>query len=376
MIEQHKSQITEMITAMLGETHDGDLNYIYRGEFTQTITENILSLTERNINTLGMPSRVKKRVFYIMVETLQNITRHTETKISVLEKSSLFIVQKKKSVYFITTANIIENTKIEKLAQRLEIINSLNEDELKLFYKEILTFGKMSDKGGAGLGLIEMARKSGNKLDFKFKQIDEHFSFFYLQTYIYIDEDVETAVPKNNISLGTIVELHEHLNANNVFLVYNSIFNQESLIGLIAIIEQQIKHSNFFKKQLFNIMVEMFQNIIHHSEPDRTKNYRSDAGVFTLSQKNNFFMLSTINYIRNSNIQTLKQKLDEVNDMSHEELDNFYNRRLFDFGIDTSRQAGLGIIDMRMKSNEKFQYSFNTLDEEYSIFHLRLRIKN
>ena len=40
--------------------------------------------------------------------------------------------------------------------------------------------GKLSKKGGGGLGLIDIAKKSRNKLGYSFKEIDEDYSFFTL----------------------------------------------------------------------------------------------------------------------------------------------------------------------------------------------------
>jgi hypothetical protein len=51
-----------------------NLSYIYRGVFSQSITDSILSLTESNLEKQGEDSKTKKRVFTIMVEGLQNIT--------------------------------------------------------------------------------------------------------------------------------------------------------------------------------------------------------------------------------------------------------------------------------------------------------------
>jgi hypothetical protein len=41
-----------------------------------------------------------------------------------------------------------------------------------------------SDTGGAGLGLIDMARKSGEKIDYSFDNIDEIHCFYSLQIKI------------------------------------------------------------------------------------------------------------------------------------------------------------------------------------------------
>jgi hypothetical protein len=44
----------------------------------------------------------------------------------------------------------------------------------------MLSNSEFSSKGGAGLGLIEMAKKTGNKLDYDFLQFDSEHSYFIL----------------------------------------------------------------------------------------------------------------------------------------------------------------------------------------------------
>ena len=42
----------------------------------------------------------------------------------------------------------------------------------------------ISSKGGAGLGIIDMALKSGNKFEYSFNQIDDSNSFFTLKVKV------------------------------------------------------------------------------------------------------------------------------------------------------------------------------------------------
>ena len=69
---------------------------------------------------------------------------------------------------------------INGLRARLDEVNSLNKEELKEYYKRILNNGEMSMKGGGGLGMIDIARKTGEKLDYNFLEIDNKVSFFTL----------------------------------------------------------------------------------------------------------------------------------------------------------------------------------------------------
>jgi hypothetical protein len=60
----------------------------------------------------------------------------------------------------------------------------MNAEELKDMYKFILNHQRLSEKGGGGLGLVDIARKTGNALDYKFHEYDKEYSFFNLDVYI------------------------------------------------------------------------------------------------------------------------------------------------------------------------------------------------
>jgi hypothetical protein len=79
---------------------------------------------------------------------------------------------------------VIENTKIEELTNILNHINTLDKEGLKELYKTQMREGRLSEKGGAGLGFIDIARKTGRKLDFHFLPIDEENHFFVLTSTI------------------------------------------------------------------------------------------------------------------------------------------------------------------------------------------------
>jgi len=162
-----------------------NLNYIYRGLFTAKITDNILALAETNLVKKEDPRALKRKVYNVMVEGLQNITKHqADIDEDVENNNGVFVLKKENFKYFITTGNLIENENIPSLTAQIEQVNKLDEEELKAYHRQVLVDGKISSKGGAGLGLIDMARKSGNKLLYTFEKVDEKYSYFYLHTEI------------------------------------------------------------------------------------------------------------------------------------------------------------------------------------------------
>src|SRR3954465_7779005 len=145
---------------------------IYEGDFTQETTKSILTMAERNLESSGEESTIKKKIFNVMVEALQNIVKHSDESTKDAEinnhHAAIFLIGHERSQYSIMLGNPVKNVNLPSLKSALEHINSLDKDGLKDLYKEIIKNTTISDKGGAGLGFVDMARKSGEKLEWCF----------------------------------------------------------------------------------------------------------------------------------------------------------------------------------------------------------------
>jgi hypothetical protein len=86
--------------------------------------------------------------------------------------------------YIVYSGNVIKKENVEELRTRILEINTMTEEELKEFYKYLIKNENLSGKSGFGLGLIHIARKTGNALDFDFEQIDTDHYFFSLSTLV------------------------------------------------------------------------------------------------------------------------------------------------------------------------------------------------
>jgi hypothetical protein len=67
------------IAELFNVLNNYQLNYAYNGDFTNDLTERILSLAETNMEVESESLKIKKKVYFIIVESLQNITRHQGT---------------------------------------------------------------------------------------------------------------------------------------------------------------------------------------------------------------------------------------------------------------------------------------------------------
>jgi hypothetical protein len=166
-----------------------NLILVYEGEFTQEITKSVLSMAERNLDSIGEEQNIKRKVFNVMVECLQNICKHADSMKREEERRAIFMIGKENDSYEITSGNYILNTSIEGLKSKLDQINGLDKEGLKVLYKDLIKTSELSEKGGAGLGFVDIARKSGQKLEFDFETVNGENSFFSFKTKIIRSND-------------------------------------------------------------------------------------------------------------------------------------------------------------------------------------------
>lgn len=157
----------------------------YKGNLTQELCKNIIQLVEVKLERVETNKTLKRKVIRILVEVIQNLYHHFEDKKLQKRKGSIYIsLRKENSEYIIVSGNPISKRNEVELRERMDFINKLTSHEIKINYRESLSNKLFSAKGGAGLGLLDMLRKSGGKVDYKFQTFNNDYSFFNLKVKV------------------------------------------------------------------------------------------------------------------------------------------------------------------------------------------------
>lgn len=161
----------------------------FKGTFSEDLLTSILSIIETKMNNLEIDVKKRKRVFNILVECFQNLYHHIEEFGANAEgfeqqKSALVIVKHDRGRFAVTTGNYVHVDRVPELKVKLNLVNELNQDGLKTLYRTKLESEGRTAKGTAGLGLIDIARKSGNKLEYDIIDVTESIGFFCLSVLI------------------------------------------------------------------------------------------------------------------------------------------------------------------------------------------------
>lgn len=168
---------------------DENIILSFKGVFTAELLTSILNILETKMTDLEIPVKKKRRVFNILVECFQNLYHHieliTDTDAKEMEqKTALVMIKQKGESFMVRTGNFIDRRLIPEVQSRLDHVNALDEEGLRDLYREKLGDEERSSKGTAGLGFIDIARKSKNKLEYAFVDVNEKMSFFCLNVLI------------------------------------------------------------------------------------------------------------------------------------------------------------------------------------------------
>ena len=155
----------------------------YRGHINYKTIGNLINEFKQKSESLGIQIGVYKKLLSVVVESLENIDKYQKNFSAeeyLLEHySPMFLIEKSEEGYSIITGNPIKNQDIENLEKQINHLNSIPLEEIKKLYKTTVSDGHFNPNGGAGLGLIEIA-KSGNKFNYEFNRINNDFSYYLL----------------------------------------------------------------------------------------------------------------------------------------------------------------------------------------------------
>lgn len=163
----------------------------FKGDLSPDLISAILNLVEQKLVVTEPEHRIRKRVFNVVMECLQNLYHHnrsgTITKpepTALDERQGVVMIAHDSSGYSVLTGNYMAKAEVSELKERLDQVNGCAPDQLRDLYKSRLGDGTFTRSGGGGLGIIDIARKSGRKLEYGFVPMDNDNAFFSLNVNV------------------------------------------------------------------------------------------------------------------------------------------------------------------------------------------------
>ena len=347
-----------------------DLSLGYFGSFDDAIVEKIIELSEAFLEASTMKNLRKKAVF-LSAECFQNVARHgignTNDNDSP-DYQNAFFLRIKNKIGYIASVNIVENKKIDFISGRIEKLNNMDQNELYDLYKKVLQDGKLSSRGGASLGLIEMARKTGNKIEFRFESSKSDYSRFYMMLGFTAKENPILENDKK-IIFSEIVSLYKELQKSGNYLLFKSDFRQQTILPVVQMIQDNLDNkSNPYqvKKNLFHASVEILQFISQSGNID----CKQINALFLFGKKKDDFIIQSISELNPEEEYKITNGLKKLEGMSKEDLKKRYRKKMMT-GKDDSYE--LKFIDLARISKE-WSFHIINLSNSFPLFSYKLTL--
>ncbi|HOU98097.1 MAG TPA: SiaB family protein kinase [Bacteroidales bacterium] len=179
--------LTDYLKEISPEFLASKLILLYEGEVNHEIIKSILLTLESSFEHTNINRQTQKKVFNIVVECIQNIEKHTISLASVnyffTKRGSILLLENENNIE-IYSGNLVNQEQKSFLLKKEMLIKNKTREELREIYKQQLVEGAISKKGGAGLGFLDMARKSNNNIEFYFFNTQSNLEYFIYKIII------------------------------------------------------------------------------------------------------------------------------------------------------------------------------------------------
>lgn len=367
----------ELINRLRKKLSDEHLMFAYRGEVTGDNSVGLLTLLEKEMEYSDFSHLGRKRLFMFVLENLQNITRHGASGRE--EITSLVVYNKTADGYTVSTGNALKKSEVKGLKSNLEKINSLDPDKIREVYRTMLQDSSIGRKGGAGLGLMEMARKTGNKLDYEFIPIDDKYSYFILSKTVDAGGRglTEPGDTRGTFDTGKVAQLERMMKANSIFFIWAGPMTHAISKELLNFSETTMREAEVEQnhhKRVFATLIELLQNVAQHS-PGFEAEKKYGIPLAMIRQTHASFIITSGNLIRKDEAGLLIQKLDMVNRYDEEGLKKLLKVALMGQDMSEVSTGYMGLLEMARRSGGRLTYKFDDVNEDYSYYTITVRVR-
>jgi len=164
-----------------------NINMIYSGPLWAEGIDGMADFLQKRLDMDEMPLSESQAVFSVFVEQMNNMLMYSAEKekqerpeTGPAETSSgIFVLGSHDKSYYVQTGNVIKDSNVGLLKERIDFLNTLDKKELRQFYKEQMKAENDNPESrGAGLGLTEIARRATSKIEYEFFPYGEGLSYF------------------------------------------------------------------------------------------------------------------------------------------------------------------------------------------------------
>ena len=189
--------------ALVHRLHSRGSFVLYSDGFLDEHAPGLIAMAEGLSSAQGRTKAQAHRLSFVLVEAYQNIIRH-RAQVGGAGSRSLILLQVGTDADLVMSLDPVTKDEAQRLDAALHEIARSDAEQLKVRFLARLRDGARTLRGGAGLGLIEMARRSGGGLLHAWLPMDEAHRLLLLQTLFAGHRDLAYA-PQEARALQSLV---------------------------------------------------------------------------------------------------------------------------------------------------------------------------
>lgn len=156
----------------------------FNGPITSALIEEIGNALRSHLQVLKESPSSVTNVFSVYIEMTQNIRRYAENHPNIQDASVIVVSRDAEGRHTVSAGNTVEAPDGAQLVARIEGLSALGKEELKAAYKTQLRRPRKELEGSAGLGFIDMARKSAEPMHCTLRPLEDGRAFFTLRVIL------------------------------------------------------------------------------------------------------------------------------------------------------------------------------------------------
>lgn len=158
----------------------------FNGPFSHSIIEEIGKAVRNHLAAENIAQAAVLDVFAVYIELAQNVRNYLTLREIALSDatSSIITIAKKGESYAVASGNIVLKGDGEVLCRRISEVNAMTPEEIKRQYREVLRRDVAPGALGAGLGYLEIAKRSSQKMSCSIQSVDTIYSFITQTAFI------------------------------------------------------------------------------------------------------------------------------------------------------------------------------------------------
>lgn len=313
--------------------------FLFSGLFHDDHTARLIALAEASQRGRSGDTN-SGRLAFLMVEAYQNVIRHQAALPARLASGagrSLFLLRSRSEGNNVITVNPMHKADRPNLERELSRLEGAEATELKRMFLEGLRIQHDGQRRGAGLGLIEMARRSGNALHHEVVALEQGWEMLTLS--------IGTGRTHGDHGLSAARALHQLAIASDLVLVYAGQATAEVQSSLMRMLESDVDPAR--GRDLGRAYLAAVTWMLARAGHDART-------LLVVSRDGDHFHLRSGVVLEGHRAEEALQAAAQLRSLDRSELDRSYRRML----LDPSRKEGQAdLLDLARVSVEPVEVS-------------------